>query len=57
MEEKEITDINSIAKKFNTYFTEIGPTLAKKFDFSSVNFHKYLEAHNITQPEKDLTVN
>ena len=57
MEEKEITDINSIAKKFNTYFTEIGPTLAKKFDSSSVNFHKYLEGHNITQPEKDLTVN
>ena len=26
-------------------------------DASSVNFHKYLEACNITQPEKDLTVN
>ena len=57
MEKKEITDIKSIAKNFNRYFTEIGPTLAKKVGSSSVNFHKYLEAYSITQPEKDLTVN
>ena len=57
MEKKEITDIKSIAENFNRYFTEIGPTLAKKVDSSSVNFHQYLEAYNITQPEKDLTVN
>ena len=29
----------------------------KRFDSSSVNFHKYLEAYNITQPQKKLTVN
>ena len=57
MEVKEITDIKSIAKNFNRYFTEIRPTLTKKVDSSSVNFHKYLQACNITQPEKDLTVN
>ena len=57
MEEEEITDIKSIAENFNRYFTEIGPILAKKVDPSSINFHKYLEAYNITQPEKDLTVN
>ena len=57
MEKKEITDIKSIAKNFNRHFTEIGPTLAKKVGSSSVNFHKYLEAYSITQPEKDLTVN
>ena len=57
MEKKEITDIKSIAENFNRYFTEIGPTLTKKVDSSSVNFHQYLEAYNITQQEKDLTVN
>ena len=48
--------MKSIAENFNMYFTEIGQTLAKKVD-SSVNFHKYLEACNITQPEKELAVN
>ena len=52
-----IKDIRSIAANFKRYFTEIGPTLAKKIDSSSVNVHKYLEAYNITQPERDLTVN
>ena len=54
---KEITDIKTLAENFSRYFTEIGLTLAKKVDSSSVNFHKYLEAYNIIQPEKDLTVN
>ena len=57
MEGKKITDIKSIAENFNRYFTEIEPTLAKKVDSPSVNFYKYLEAYDITQPEKDLTVN
>ena len=57
MEKKEITDIKSIAESFNRYLTEIGSTLAKKVDSSSVNFHKYLEAYNIARLEKDLTVN
>ena len=38
---KEITDIKSIAENFNKYLTEIGPTLAKKVDSSSVTFDKY----------------
>ena len=54
---KEITDIKSIAKNLNRYFNEIGLTLVKKVDSSSVNFYEYLESYNITQPEKDLTVN
>ena len=57
MEKKEITDIKSIAESFNRYLTEIGSTLAKKVDSSSVNFHKYLEVYNFIQPEKVLTVN
>ena len=57
MEETEITDIKSTPDNFSRCFTEIGPTLAKKVDSSSVNFHKCLEAYNITQPKKDLTFN
>ena len=57
MEKKEITNIKSIAGNFNRYFTEIGLTLTKKVDYSSVNFRQYLEAYNITQQEKYLTVN
>ena len=56
LEKNEITDIKSIAENFNNYFTEIGLTLAKKIESSSVTFHKYLEAYNITQPEKDLVL-
>ena len=51
------SNMKSIAENFNRYFTEIGQTLAKKVDSSSVNFHKYLEACNRTQPEKELAVN
>ena len=57
MKKKEITDIKCIAENFNRYFTEIGPTLATKVDSNSVNFHKYLEAYNITQPENNLLMN
>ena len=57
MEEKEITDIKSIAENFNRYFTKMGPTLTKRVDYFSVNFQKHLEAYNITQPEKDLSMN
>ena len=59
VEEKKITDIKSTAENFNRYFTEIGPTLAKKGwfffrKFSSIFRSIYI---TITQPEKDLTVN
>ena len=47
----------SIAGTFNRCFTEIRPTHVKLADSSSVNFHKYSEACNMTLPEKDLTVN
>ena len=35
----------------------MGPTLTKRVDYFSVNFQKHLEAYNITQPEKDLSMN
>ena len=40
---KEITDLKTIAEKFNKCFTEIGPNLAKNTDLSSVNFDSYLK--------------
>ena len=45
------------SRKRKKYFTEIGPTLAKDVDFSSVIFHKNLEEYNKTQTEKDQTIN
>ena len=35
----EIADMKLLAENFNRYFTENGPTLAKKVDSSSANFH------------------
>ena len=32
VDEKHITNIHSIAKSFNKYFTEIGPNLTNKID-------------------------
>ena len=54
---KEITDLKTIAEKFNKFFTEIGPNLAKDIDPSSVTFDNYLKTFNANQPEHNLTVN
>ena len=35
----EITDMKLLVENFNRYFTENGPTLAKKVDSSAANFH------------------
>ena len=40
---KEITDLKTIAEKFNKFLTGIGPNLAKDIDPSSVTFDKYLK--------------
>ena len=40
---KEITDLKTIAEKFNKFFTEIGPNLAKDIEPSSVTFDNYLK--------------
>ena len=40
---KEITDLKTIAEKFSKCFTEIGPSLAKNTDLSSVIFDSYLK--------------
>ena len=54
---KNITDEDLIAKQFNTYFTNIGPKLAKTIQESSLNFASFIEKCNITQAESTLTVN
>ena len=54
---KEITDLKTIAEKFNKFFTEIGPNLVKDIDPSSVTFDNYLKTFNANQPEHNLTVN
>ena len=54
---KEITDLETIAEKFNKFFPEIGPNLAKDIDPSSVTFDNYLKIFNANQPEHNLTVN
>ena len=39
---EKITDPKSIANRFNDYFVNIGPGLAKKLSNSTTNFDKYL---------------
>ena len=54
---KNITDEDLIAKQFHTYFTKIGPKLAKTIQESSLNFASFIEKCNSTQAESTLTVN
>ena len=54
---KNITNEDFIAKHFNTYFTEIGPNLVKRFQASSLNCASYMENCWGTQAESALTVN
>ena len=43
--------------KINTYFTGIGPKLAKTIQGSSLNIASFIEKCNSTQSESTLTVN
>ena len=54
---KEIKNSKSIAEHFNTFFTEIGPKLAKVIDPSSVSCENYLKTLNANQSEHDLSIN
>ena len=51
MEKKGDYRYKIYSRKLQQVFTEIGPTLTKKVDSSSSNFHQYLEAYNITQQD------
>ena len=54
---KGIKNSKSIAEHFNTFFTEIGPKLAKVIDPSSVSCENYLKTLNANQSEHDLSIN
>ena len=56
-ENKVVTDTEVIAKHFNTFFTEIGPRLAKKIGTPAKTFETYLQKWNTIQPENPLTIN
>ena len=56
-ENKVVTYTEVIAKHFNTFFTEIGPRLAKKIETPAKTFETYLQKWNTIQPENPLTVN
>ena len=51
----EINDAKSIAEKFNEFYVNVGPNLAKKIPQSDLNFESYLPKVNTTLNEKSLT--
>ena len=57
VDEKNIANINSIAKNFNNFFTEIGPNLANKIDRQRKHFHEYLKNYQTCQPQSFISVN
>ena len=57
MEKKSITKTESIAEKFNKYFTQIGPNLAEDIGTSTKSFNQHIKKHDTTQPEKVISVN
>ena len=44
-------------KKFNKYFSEIGPKLAKNIQTSPSNFESFMETCDTTLKEISLTIN
>ena len=57
VDKKFITLKTEIAKKFNEFFTEIGPSLARKIPTLSKPFEVFLKKASITLPERHLTIN
>ena len=56
VEEKNITNILSIAKNSNKYFTEIG-NLANQIDPPRKHFHEYFKEYQTSQPKNFISVN
>ena len=56
-ENKVVKDTEVIAKHFNTFFTEIGPRLAKKIEAPAKTFETYLQKWNTIQLENPLAIN
>ena len=53
----EVNDTRSIAEKFNEFYVNVGPNLAKKIPQSDINFESYLPKVNATLKESSLTEN
>ena len=57
VDKKYITLETGIAKKFNEFFTEIGPSLTRKIPTPSKPFESFLKKTSTTLPERCLTIN
>ena len=56
VDEKSNTNLHSIVKSFNKYFTETDPNLASRIDSQINLFHEYLKGYQISQPENVVSV-
>ena len=50
------TGEDEIANKFNKYFVDIGPSLAKKIPNPSISFESFLKRVNTTLPSQSLSI-
>ena len=57
VDKKYITLETEIAKKFNEFFTEISPSLARKIPTPSKPVESFLKKLSTTLPERCLTIN
>ena len=53
----EVNDARSIAEKFNEFYVNVRPNLAKKIPQGDINFESYLPKVNATLKESSLTEN
>ena len=53
----EVDEARSIAEKFNEFYVNVGPNLAKKIPQSDINFESYFPKLNATLKELSLTEN
>ena len=57
VDKKYITLETEIAKKFNEFFTEVGPSLSRKIPTPSKPSESFLKKTSTTLPERCLTIN
>ena len=57
IEKKEVTEIKDIAEKFNNFFTNVGPNLAKKVPNSSNSFTSFLNQTHSIMEKNSLSIN
>ena len=57
IEKKEVTEIKDIAEKFNNFFTNVGPNIAKKVPNSSNSFTSFLNQTHSIMEKNSLSIN